>query len=147
MTDLRYRDKIEIGADGNLVTPTVVLTKRSCKEIGVIRNIQNFRANHPMGDTAEISFDVYKYVNGVKEPCWDSIKDFKFVLLPTVSDNKFKWYEITVNIDETTDTIKHVTGIHANEAELGQLMLYEVEINTEGDIDRDEYQTIMIDTY
>ena len=145
MTDLRYRDKIEIGADGNLVTPTVVLTKRSCKEIGVIRNIQNFRANHPMGDTAEISFDVYKYVNGVKEPCWDSIKDFKFVLLPTVSDNKFKWYEITVNIDETTDTIKHVTGIHANEAELGQLMLYEVEINTEGDIDRDEYQTIMID--
>lgn len=145
MTDLRYRDKIEIGADGNLVTPTVVLTKRSCREIGVIRNIQNFRANHPMGDTAEISFDVYKYVNGVKESCWDSIKDFKFVLLPTVSDNKFKWYEITVNIDETTDTIKHVTGIHANEAELGQLMLYEVEINTEGDIDRDEYQTIMID--
>lgn len=145
MTDLRYRDKLEIGVDGNLITPTVILTKRSCKEIGVIRNIKNFRANHPMGDTAEISFDVYKYVNGEKELCWDSIKDFKFVLLPTVSDNRFKWYEITVNIDETTDTIKHVTGIHANEAELGQLMLYEVEINTEGDIDRDEYQTIMID--
>ena len=66
MTDLRYRDKLEIGVDGNLITPTVILTKRSCKEIGVIRNIKNFRANHPMGDTAEISFDVYKYVNGEK---------------------------------------------------------------------------------
>lgn len=145
MTDLRYKDKIEVNTDGTLITPTVVLTTRSGKQIGVIRNIQSFRANHPMGDTAEISFDVYKYVDGIRETCWDSIKDFKMVLLPTVTDTRYKWYEITVNIDETTDTIKHVTGIHANEAELGQLMLYEVEINTEGDIDRPEYETIMID--
>ncbi len=145
MTDLRYKDKIEVNTDGTLITPTVVLTTRSGKQIGVIRNIQSFRANHPMGDTAEISFDVYKYVDGIKETCWESIKDFKMVLLPTVTDTRYKWYEITVNIDETTDTIKHVTGIHANEAELGQLMLYEVEINTEGDIDRPEYETIMID--
>ena len=144
MIDWRYRNKIETDIDGSIIQPVVVLCTRSGKHIGIIKNIQSFKANHPMNDTAEISFDVYKYADGIKEICWDSIKDFKFVLLPTISDNKYKWYEITVNIDETTDTIKHVTGIHANEAELGQLMLYEVEINTEADIDRDDYETIMI---
>lgn len=145
MMDFSYRDKIETDIDGTLIQPFIVLSTRSGKTLGVIQNVQSLKTNHPMGDTAEISFDVYKYVNGVKNPCWDSIKNFKFVLLPTVKDTKYKWYEITVNIDETNDTIKHVTGIHANEAELGQLMLYEVEINTEADIDRDEYETITID--
>lgn len=145
MMDFSYRDKIETDIDGTLIQPFIVLSTRSGKTLGVIQNVQSLKTNHPMGDTAEISFDVYKYVNGVKNSCWDSIKNFKFVLLPTVKDTKYKWYEITVNIDETNDTIKHVTGIHANEAELGQLMLYEVEINTEADIDRDEYETITID--
>ena len=144
MINYSYRNKIETDINGTLIQPFIVLCTRSGKTIGVIQNIQSLKMNHPMGDTAEISFDVYKYVNGIKEPCWDSIKNFKFILLPTIKDNKYKWYEITVNIDETNDTIKHITGIHANEAELGQLMLYEVEINTEADIDRDDYETITI---
>ena len=144
MIDLRYRNKLEIDVDGSLIVPTVVLCTRSGKKIGALQNIQGLKRNHPMNDVAEMSFDVYKYVDGKKEPYWDSIKNFKLICLPTESDNKYKWYEITVNIDETTDTIKHVTCIHANEAELGQLMLYEVEINTEDDISRDDYETIVI---
>lgn len=145
MTDYRYNINLETDVDGSLVQPIVVLCTRSGKKIGVINNVQNFRANHPMNDTAEITFDVYKFADGIKEDCWDSIKNFKMICLPTVSDNKYKWYEISVNIDETTDTIKHITGLHANEAELGQLELYEVEINTEDDIDRDDYETVTID--
>lgn len=144
MIDLRYRNKLEIDVDGSLIVPTVVLCTRSGKKIGALQNIQGLKRNHPINDVAEMSFDVYKYVDGKKEPYWDSIKNFKLICLPTESDNKYKWYEITVNIDETTDTIKHVTCIHANEAELGQLMLYEVEINTEDDISRDDYETIVI---
>ena len=144
MTDLRYRNKLEIDVDGSLITPTIVLCTRSGKKIGVLQNIQSLKRNHPMNDVAEMSFDVYKYADGKKEPCWDSIKNFKLICLPTEPDNKYKWYEIAVNIDETTDTIKHVTCIHANEAELGQLMLYDVEINTEDDIARDDYETITI---
>lgn len=145
MIDYRYNNNLETDVDGTLIQPIIVLCTRSGKKIGVINNIQNLRMNHPMNDTAEISFDVYKFADGIKENHWDLIKNFKLICLPTVSDNKYKWYEISVNIDETTDTIKHITGLHANEAELGQLMLYEVEINTEDDIDRDDYETITID--
>ena len=144
MTDLRYRNKLEIDVDGSLITPTIVLCTRSGKKIGVLQNIQSLKRSHPMNDVAEMSFDVYKFIDGRKEPYWDLIKNFKLICLPSEPENKYKWYEITVNIDETTDTIKHITAIHANEAELGQLMLYEVEINTEDDINRDDYETITI---
>ena len=146
MMDYRYNGKIETDVDKNILTPIVVLCTRSGRKIGVINNIQQFRASHPLNDVSEISFDVYKEVNGIKNIYWDFIKDFKFIFLPTVKDPKYKWYEITVNIDESNDTIKHITGIHANEAELGQLELYNIEINTENDIARDDYEIITIDS-
>lgn len=145
MMDYKYNGKIETDIDKNILIPIIVLCTRSGRKIGVINNIKNLKCNHPMGDAGEISFDIYKEVNGIKNIYWDFIKDFKLIFLPTVADRRFRWYEITVNIDESNDTIKHVTGIHANEAELGQLMLYDVEINTENDIARDDYEIITID--
>ena len=144
MMDYRYNGKIETDIDKNILTPIIVLCTRSGRKIGVINNIQSLKCSHPLNDVSEISFDVYKEVNGIKNIYWDFIKDFKFIFLPSVKDPRFRWYEITVNIDEGNDTIKHITGIHANEAELGQLMLYDVEINTENDIARDDYEIITI---
>ena len=143
--DYRYNGKIETDINKNILTPIIVLCTRSGRKIGVINNIQHLKCNHPLGDVSEISFDVYKEVNGIKNIYWDFIKDFKFIFLPTVADPRYRWYEITVNIDEGDDTIKHITGLHANEAELGQLMLYNIEINTEADIARDDYEIITID--
>ena len=145
MMDYRYNGKIETDINKNILTPIIVLCTRSGRKIGVINNIQHLKCNHPLGDVSEISFDVYKEVNGIKNIYWDFIKDFKFIFLPTVADPRYRWYEITVNIDEGDDTIKHITGLHANEAELGQLMLYNIEINTEADIARDDYEIITID--
>ena len=145
MMDYRYNNKIETDVDKAIIQPLIVLATRSGRKIGVINNIQALKMNHPLSVAGEISFDVYKEVNGIKNPYWDLIKDFKFIYLPTVKDSRFKWYEISINIDEGNDTVKHITGIHANEAELGQLMLYNVEINTEDDIARDDYEIITID--
>ncbi len=145
MMDYRYNNKITTDVDKQIIEPIIVLCTRSGKKLGIINNVQELKCNHPMNDAAEISFDVYKETDGIITNNWDSIKDFKLVYLPTVKDKKYRWYEITVNIDEENDTIKHITGIHANEAELGQLMLYEVEINTADDIARDDYEIIKID--
>lgn len=145
MMDYRYNNKITTDVDKQIIEPIIVLCTRSGKKLGAINNVQELKCNHPMNDAAEISFDVYKETDGIITNNWDLIKDFKFVYLPTVKDIKYRWYEIIVNIDEGNDTIKHVTGIHANEAELGQLMLYEVEINTANDIARDDYEIIKID--
>ena len=144
MINYKYNDKIQTDVDGTIVQPTIVLCTRSGKKLGVLNNIKELKNNHPLNSASELSFDVYKEVNGIKNELWDSIKNFKFIYLPTVSDDRYKWYEITVNIDEENDTIKHITGVHANEAELGQLMLYQVEINTPDDIARDDYKTITI---
>lgn len=145
MINMKYKGIIETDINGEIIQPIVVLSTRSGHKIGVIENIDNLICNHPLNDTAEISFDVHKEVNGKINSYWEQIKDFKFIYLPTVRDMKYRWYEITVNIDEDNETIKHITGVHANEAELGQLMLYEVEINTPDDIDRDDYELITID--
>lgn len=126
---------IEIGYDGQAIDPVIVLSTRSGNKYGVIPNVKAIQRTHPLNDVAELSFDVYKEVDGEICPNWNDIKDFKFIQIP--HDNT--WYEAHITIDEDNNTVKHAQCIHANEAELSQLYLYEVEINTEDDIARDDY--------
>lgn len=131
-----YDGIIEIGSDGQPIEPILMLSSRGGKKIGIIQNAVKIVQTHPLSDVAELSFDVYKEIDGKKYDDWDKLKDFK--LIQVVRDNK--WFEAKVSIDEENDIVKHVTCFHANEAELGQLNLYETEINTEADIDRDDYR-------
>ena len=127
---------IEVGADGQAIEPTLVLSSRGGNKIGAIQNARGINITHPLSDVAELSFDVYKVVNGMEYKDWDKIKDFKLIQIPY--DNT--WFEAKVTLDEEDDVVKHITCTHANEAELGQLNLYEVEINTDADIERDDYE-------
>ena len=127
---------IEIGADGQPIEPTLVLSSRGGNKIGAIQNVRNINTTHPLSDVAELSFDVYKVVDGIEYKDWDNIKDFKFIQIPYNNT----WFEAKVTLDDEDDIVKHVTCVHANEAELGQLNLYEVEINTDADIERDDYE-------
>lgn len=127
---------IEIGADGQPIEPTLVLSSRGGNKIGAIQNVRSTNITHPLSDVAELSFDVYKVVDGVEYKDWNKIKDFKLIQIPYNNT----WFEAKVTLDEEDDIVKHVTCVHANEAELGQLNLYEVEINTDADIERDDYE-------
>ncbi len=57
------------------------------------------------------------------------------------------WFEITVELDESNDVIKTVFATELEHAELGQIMLYNIEINTETDIAREDYKkpTVLFD--
>lgn len=127
---------IEVGADGKAIEPTLVLSSRGGHKVGAIQNTRKINRTHPLSDVSELSFDVYKVVDGIEYKDWDKIKDFKLIQIPY--DNT--WFEAKVTLDEEDDIVKHVTCVHANEAELGQLNLYEVEINTDADIERDDYE-------
>lgn len=127
---------IEIGADGQPIEPTLVLSSRGGNKIGAIQNVRSTNITHPLSDIAELSFDVYKVVDGVEYKDWNKIKDFRLIQIPYNNT----WFEAKVTLDEEDDIVKHVTCVHANEAELGQLNLYEVEINTDADIERDDYE-------
>ena len=119
-----YDGILEIGADGQVIEPVLVLSSRGGNKIGIIRNITGIQQTHPLSDVAELSFDVHKEMNGEVYQDWDKLKDFRFVQIPRTND----WFEATISLDDEDEMVKHVTCIHANEAELGQLNLYEVEI-------------------
>lgn len=126
---------IDVDYNGQIAQPVLLLSSRSGNKIGVIQNVSNINITHPLADVAELSFDVIKEIDGITYDDWDKLKDFKLVQIPY--DNT--WFEATVSIDEENEIVKHVTCVHANEAELSQLNLYDTEINTEADIERTDY--------
>ena len=140
-----YGGLIEINPDGQPITPDLVLSYRGGTKQGIIHNVQSLTNANALVETAEISFDVYKEIDGVECQLWDDIRDFRLVYIPHLDTSTFNpWYELSVEVDENDCTIKHCQGVHLQEAELGQLTLNGVEINTEDDIARDDYSPTII---
>lgn len=140
-----YGGLIEISPDGQPITPDLVLSYRGGIKQGIIHNVQSLTNANALVETAEISFDVYKKIDGVECQLWDDLRDFRLVYIPHLDTSTFNpWYELSVEVDENDCTIKHCQGVHLQEAELGQLTLNGVEINTEDDIARDDYSPTII---
>lgn len=117
---------------------TILLATRGKHIYGRINNIDLQSVSYKMNLNAanELSFTVNKTVDGVTEPLWDKIKDFRLVYVREVNE----YYQIKVTIDDTGDNItKTISGTSLCEAELGQLLIHNTEINTEDDIARDDY--------
>lgn len=135
--DTNYNNPIVyLDEAGQPETPVVILATKSGTKMGVISNVTNFVYSANMNSPDEISFTVNKIADGERCWLWNSITDFKLVYVPQYE----AWFEIFVNINEKDETVRSVTGLHAQEAELSQRVLYETEINTEDDIARDDYE-------
>lgn len=120
---------------------TIVLSSRDLRHLGQITGIQNVNLNKNLNSADEISFTISKYkmiddkYKKVKESLWDQIIDLKLIWVKELNE----YFEINVRTEDSSDTIKNITGTSLCEAELGQTMLYNTEINTENDIARDDY--------
>ena len=117
---------LRIGSDGQVDLPSLLLAYRSGVKIGNLYNIQSLSYATHLNSPNEISFDVYKLFAGRKEPLWEKLTDFKLLYVPDYDE----WFGIYVQIDESETTVKHISGVALYEAELSQLILYDVEINT-----------------
>lgn len=115
--------------------PTLILSTKYHKHLGNLVNVQGITNEFNMASHQEISFDVYKEMDGVKNNLWDQIVDFKYLFVPEHNE----YYELQVDVDETNKTIKHVVGVSASECELGQKYLRDFHVNDETDIERDDY--------
>lgn len=116
--------------------PTIVLAKRNGDKIGLL-DAQSIQVSDSLNDASELSFNVYKELNGVECQIWNQITNFKLVYVVQFN----MWYEISVELDESTEgTYKTVTCTQLGHAELSQINLYNIQINTESDILRDEYE-------
>lgn len=127
--------KLNFDTAGNVENITFVLAYKSGEKIGNITNVTDIVTKHPLNSYSEFSFIVHKKSDNNTTPLWDKLTDFKLAWIPEWD----MWFEITVELNEDDETIKNVSGITIGEAELSQIMLYNIEINTETDIARDEY--------
>lgn len=127
--------KINFDASHNPEVPTFVLAKKNGDKLGLL-NAKEIELVDNLNDASEITFKIYKYIDNKKCNLWEQIVDFKLVYC--VEWNM--WFEITVELDEATETIKTVFGNSLGHAELSQIMLYNIEINTEDDVARDDYK-------
>lgn len=128
--------KLNFDTSGNVEDITFVLATKNGDKISNITNITDIVTKHAMNSYSEFSFNAHKELNRNTLRCWNDIKDFKLMWIPEWD----MWFETYVEIDEENEDIKKVTGKSLGEAELSQIMLYNIEINTETDISRDDYK-------
>ena len=128
--------KLRLDTSGNVEDISFVLAKKNGDKLGNITNIIDITAKHSMKEASEFTFTAYKQMDSNVIKFWNDIKDFKLVWIPEWD----MWYEIHVEVNEEDENVKNVSGTSLGEAELSQIMLYGIEINTETDIARDDYK-------
>lgn len=128
--------KLRMDTSGNVEDISFVLAKKNGDKLGNITNIIDITAKHSMKEASEFTFTAYKQMDSNVIKFWNDIKDFKLVWIPEWD----MWYEIHVEVNEEDENVKNVSGTSLGEAELSQIMLYGIEINTETDIARDDYK-------
>ena len=129
--------KINFDVAHNPEEPTLILAKKNGDKLGKI-NAKAIEVADNLNDASEITFNVYKYIDNEKDPLWDLIVNFKLIYCIEWDC----WFEATVEIDESSETVKTVFCTQLGQAELSQIMLYDIQINTDGDdgdIARDDY--------
>lgn len=108
-----------------LETPIIILKKRDFEIIGEIKNFTNWKVSFHGTELDEISFDVYKELDGVECEIWDKIVDLAIIEL-----KDYGHFEIQLNTNETTELVKSIVG-QSLETELGQLTLKEFHVNND----------------
>ena len=126
--------KLKTDLSGQIEFPTLILTNRNGNRLGVIEAYDIVYSDSFL-DADEFTFKTKKYWNGVLNPIWDEITDLKIIWCEEYDSS----FQISVEIDEEDDTTKIVSAIKLAHSELSQIMLYNIEINTEDDIAREDY--------
>ena len=131
---------IDINFDlvNNPESPAIILAKRSGKRLGQLDiDVKSIDLSDKLNDVSEFSFTLNKYKDGELTNLWDKVVDFKLVYFEEWN----MWFEISVQLDEETETVKTVFCKQLGQAELSQIMLYNIHINDEEDITRDDYDS------
>lgn len=134
--------KIEFDSSHNVIPPTLVLSTRNGEKLGGVI-YHNLVVKDAIRNSMEMSFSVNK--NDYTEErynanLWRALTDFKLVWAKEW-DN---FFEITVTTNEDETTEKEITAVSLGEAELSQINLYNIEINTENDIARKDYEPTVL---
>lgn len=133
--------RIKFDNTHNVIQPTFVLATRAGHKLGSIP-ATNISVSDSFNSCFELEFQVNQTENGQRYHLWDKITDFKLVWCKEWD----VWFEMYVSLQDDNDTVKNVSCVSLGEAELSQINLYNIEINTEDDIAREDYSpTVLYD--
>lgn len=113
--------------------PTLLLCRRDRTVLGALYPVTDLTVTWNLDTCQELSFRVYKEL--LSETLWNGLDQFKLIYIPEFAE----YFDLDVAISETEQSVKTITGKSLCEAELSQIVLYDIEINTESDISREDY--------
>lgn len=120
---------------------TIILARRNGDRLGKLDvNPESISLSDKFNNTSEISFTLNKYKDGELTNLWNEVVDFKLVECKEWNT----WFEIRVELDEETETVKTVFCTQLGQAELSQIKLYDMHINDEDDIAREDYKKTIL---
>lgn len=127
---------LKFDINNNVEDFTFVLATKNQTHLGKLNNIKRDTVTYKgnLNGANELSFEIYKTVNGETEELWDKIIDLRLLWVEDLKE----YFEIKVSYEDKLDEYKVITGTSLCEAELGQLLV-KAEINTDDDIDRADY--------
>lgn len=138
MNKINIKNLFRLSQDKQIRPLTFLLANKSKEIIGLMNNFANVVYHPQLSSADELSFSVYKLLNGEECNYWDKIINFKLLYVKEYNE----WFEITVDVDDSQDsTIKNITATSLCEAELSHILMDTTEINTEADIARKDYIT------
>lgn len=126
--------KVLFNSQGIIETPTLLLQHKNFETIGNggVTNVSGLTYKSNFNDANEVSFKIHKFNNEKKHPLWDSMVDFKIIYIPQLHE-RFE-ISVTTSEEDPNDVSKSITGTSLCEAELSQITLRNVQINTETDM-------------
>lgn len=131
--------KIDYDSNKKPINPTLVLSKKNGEKIGAIPAYQ-INLNAELNSGYELSFKVSKYIDGTRNAIslWNEIKDFRLVYCPEWN----LWFELDIDISESSETVKTAVCKSLGEAELSQIMIFDTHFNDEVFISSNDYEMI-----
>lgn len=127
--------KINFDASGNPEVPIMALVDQSEKHIGAISNFTELKIQDNLKEASTLSFTLHKSLNDKEYKYWNDVKNFRLIYIPDWD----KYFVMKITINEDNEIQKQIEATSLQKTELGQLLLHNVEINTETDISRDDY--------
>jgi hypothetical protein len=127
--------KIRFDTAHNPECPTFELADRIGNKLGMLDLVESITLKSSLQEPDTITFTVHKSDNGRSCRLWDKLTDFRLVHCREWD----AWFQahVTYSDDQKTTKAVHLTGL--GEAETSQVLLHDVEINTESDISREDY--------
>lgn len=133
--------KLKFDSCHNPILPTLVLANRNGDKVGILP-ANSVKFSNRFNSYNEMSFYVYKSVLD-NDTIWESIKDFALLWVKEWD----LWFEIQISLEESNAIVKKIVATSLGEAELSQINVYDISVNTEDDIARDDYiPTVIYDS-